>query len=221
MAKSLDTLLAQVNALAPSRDKSSDGGIGNAEHASRSSDHNPWVQEAGVGIVTARDFTNDPAGGMSSQALADALVASKDERIKCIISNRKICSGTKQDKPAWVWRPYTGSNPHNHHCHISVKSDKVHYDDVSSWTFTLGEQAASAPTALASFQTLRKGDSGLVVLRLQNQLNANGARVALDGLFGPGTELAVKKFQGLQKIVADGIVGRYTWEALRRESNAK
>lgn len=134
VAKSLDQLLAQINALSPNRDKSSDGGIGDLRHQNeKSSDHNPWVQDNGVGVVTARDFTNDPAHGVDSENLANALLASKDERIKYVISNKKIASGTGQGHPAWVWRPYTGSNAHNHHVHLSVKSDPAHYDSTAPW----------------------------------------------------------------------------------------
>ena len=138
VAKSLNILLKQVNDLSPNRDRSSDGSIGDEHHATRNSDHNPWVLDGdGLGIVTARDFTNDPAHGMPSQALAEALVASHDPRIKYVISNRQIASGADQDHAAWVWRPYTGSNPHDHHCHISVKSDKSHYDSEAPWRFEL------------------------------------------------------------------------------------
>lgn len=216
IARSLETLLAQVNALAPTRDKSSDGGIGNAEHASRSSDHNPWVTDGGVGVVTARDFTNDPAHSMSSQMLAEALVASKDDRIKYVISNKKICSGTGQDKLAWQWRPYMGANPHNHHCHISVKSDKKHYDDTSPWK--LEAQAVSLETPAVEFPPLRKGTAGPVVRRLQELLNTSGGPIPLDGSFGSKTELAVRDFQAKHQLVADGVVGRYTWDALKEKS---
>ena len=213
MAKSLETLLAQINALAPGRDKSSDGGIGNAEHSARTSDHNPDVD----GVVKARDFTNDPAHGMSSQALAEALVASRDPRIKYIISNRKICSGTQQGQPAWKWRDYTGVNPHNHHCHVSVKRDAAHYDSVVPWMFELGAPATVPVTTIEVAPVLHRGSTGPSVVRLQELLNVNNEHVVPDGSFGPATELAVKRFQVSRHIVSDGVVGRYTWDALKEK----
>ncbi len=69
-AKSLDVLLDEINRAAPKRSKASDGSIGDAAHATRSSDHNPWVRWLGTGIVTARDFTHDPAGGLDCNKLA-------------------------------------------------------------------------------------------------------------------------------------------------------
>mgnify|MGYP001562524195 CR=1 FL=1 len=63
VAKSLDVLLAQINALSPNRDKSSDGSIGDANHSARTSDHNP----DDAGVVKARDFSNDPAHGIVSE----------------------------------------------------------------------------------------------------------------------------------------------------------
>src|SRR5882672_7355223 len=126
--KSLETLLAQVNTKWPDRSKASDGTKGDDAHASRISDHNPNA----AGVVTAMDITNDPPHGLVSRSLAEALVASKDDRIKYVISNREICSVNSGPSP-WVWRKYTGSNPHEHHMHISVKSDPRHYDDDRKW----------------------------------------------------------------------------------------
>jgi murein L,D-transpeptidase YcbB/YkuD len=216
MAKSLDALLAKVNALSPNRDKSSDGGIGNAEHASRSSDHNPWVTDGAMGVVTARDFTNDPAHGMNSEELAEALRASQDDRIKYIISNRKIASGSGQDKPAWQWRPYTGANPHNHHCHVSVKPEKASYDDTREWVIAMTPSAAAvAAPAVASDPLLREGANGPDVDRLQALLNAKGATLKVDGGFGGKTKDAVAAFQAAAGLVADGVCGKYTWIALK------
>lgn len=207
MANSLDVLLTQINALSPNRSKASDGGIGNAEHSARTSDHNPDDD----GVVKARDFTHDPAHGIDSEKLAEAIRLSRDSRVKYIISNRKICSGSGQDHPAWVWRPYTGANPHNHHCHISVKRDRPHYDSTTPWDLIrLGvtEDHYDAPV-IASRPVLRRGAKGDDVKLLQSLLP-----VTADGDFGPKTEAAVRALQSNHALVADGIVGPYTWDAL-------
>ncbi len=219
MAKSLEVLLAQINALSPNRDKSSDGGIGDKSHQSRSSDHNAWIiDDDGIRVVSARDFTHDPLHGIDSEKLAEALLQSKDDRIKIIISNKKICSGTNQGHPAWQWRPYPvppNKNPHDHHCHVSVKSDAAHYDDTSPWAFALipAPEHVAAPPVKAT-PVLRKGMSGPDVARLQTLLNTHGATLKPDGNFGPATEKAVKKFQGPHDLIADGVVGGYTWKEL-------
>jgi len=136
MAKSLEVLRKQIDAQWPSRNKASDGGIGDAAHATRTSDHNPWITDKpGPNVVSARDFTQ--WNGIV-QGIVDALVASRDKRIKYIIWNgRIICSydywrNGKLIK-AWTWATYNGSNPHTKHFHISVWYHKNLYDDTSPW----------------------------------------------------------------------------------------
>ncbi|MQB02542.1 MAG: hypothetical protein GEU78_20460, partial [Actinobacteria bacterium] len=73
VARSLLTLRDQVDAAAPNRSKRSDGTIGDAAHASRSSDHNPWVKDGATGVVTAIDLTHDPAGGANMHTISEAL----------------------------------------------------------------------------------------------------------------------------------------------------
>jgi hypothetical protein len=53
--------------------------------------------------------------------------------------------------------------------------------------------------------TLRKGDRGRAVRRLQRKLG-----VPADGVFGPQTHRAVKRFQRRNGLVVDGIVGPIT-----------
>jgi hypothetical protein len=122
VAESLDRLLAQLNAFAPNRSKVSDGSIGDQAHASRTSDHNPRMI-AGANLVTARDWTHDPRNGLNCDRLATALRNSRDARIKYVIWDRRIMSGAAGPQP-WVWRPYTGSNPHTKHLHLSVVADQ-------------------------------------------------------------------------------------------------
>lgn len=131
VARSLIRLRDQINLAAPTRSKASDGTIGDASHATRDSDHNPWVKEGALGIVTAMDITHDPDDGCDAEQIVQALVRSRDPRIKYIIWNRRIVSSSKLP---WVWRSYGGRNPHTKHFHLSVLSDKAHYDAVDAWT---------------------------------------------------------------------------------------
>jgi hypothetical protein len=128
IAKSLETLRHQLNTIAPNRSTKSDGGIGDAAHSARLSDHNPTSS----GQVCARDFTNDPAGGCGGQWLADALVRSRDPRIKYIIWNHRIIDSRAGSRP-WQWVPYSGENAHEHHVHVSVFAGALG-DDTRPWS---------------------------------------------------------------------------------------
>lgn len=211
LAHSLEKLRTQLNARWPDRSKDSDGSIGDASHASRSSDHNPWISDApGAHVVSAIDITHDPAHGFDSYAFADMLLHNKDPRIKYAISNRRIGSGSDGPQP-WTWRHYSGTSPHDHHVHISVKSDKVHYDSVADWILDSVTHPMPVPDHLfiPPLATLRKGSTGEGVKRLQAALH-----VFIDGQFGPATEKALKVFQTGNHLVVDGVCGPATWKAL-------
>ncbi|MHC2533366.1 hypothetical protein ACVJMY_002935 [Bradyrhizobium diazoefficiens] len=132
LARALEQLRAQVNQKWPQRSKESDGSIGDEHHSARLSDHNP----DGAGVVHAIDITHDPKGGFDSYAFADMLLKRQDHRLKYVISNRRIGSGPAGPAPG-VWRPYTGINPHDHHCHVSVMSGQL-ADDMSAWSIDGG-----------------------------------------------------------------------------------
>lgn len=134
MAPALEQLRAQINEKWPRRSKVSDGGVGDLRHQHHHSDHNPEDLTPSVKndpeIVLARDFTNDPLNGPSARKLAEALILSGDKRIAYVISNRQICSGPSGKQPG-VWRKYTGTNPHEHHMHLSITAKG--YKDVTPW----------------------------------------------------------------------------------------
>jgi peptidoglycan hydrolase-like protein with peptidoglycan-binding domain len=60
----------------------------------------------------------------------------------------------------------------------------------------------------------RNGDEGHPILTLQELLRAHGHQIAVDGVFGPLTEAAVRAVQTSRGITVDGIVGPVTWRAL-------
>jgi peptidoglycan hydrolase-like protein with peptidoglycan-binding domain len=81
---------------------------------------------------------------------------------------------------------------------------------------------AGAQTWRALLVTVEVGDTGYAVRAVQDQMDYRstkyGYSVAVDGIFGPVTRLAVLAFQAAGKITADGIVGLVTWQALVNES---
>lgn len=160
LAESLKRLREQINEAYPSRDKSSDGSIGDENHASRKSDHNPWVKDKnGIGVVTAIDIDRDFNDGHDARELVAALQASKDKRIKYIIFERKIT----QKGDITQWKPYTGANAHNHHVHISVSANPALYDDASDWNIVANTSSpqlgANVSDADALTHTVVSGDS--------------------------------------------------------------
>jgi peptidoglycan hydrolase-like protein with peptidoglycan-binding domain len=75
-------------------------------------------------------------------------------------------------------------------------------------TATLQRQPGATPT-------LGPGSRGPAVVALQQQLNAAGAAVGTDGVFGARTRAAVVAFQQGAGLTADGVVGPKTWQSLR------
>lgn len=66
-----------------------------------------------------------------------------------------------------------------------------------------------------SFPMLKKGDRNDYVRHWQMFLNLNGYACGnADGIFGPKTEAAVKKWQKNHNLVTDGIIGPKTWASL-------
>lgn len=210
VAKALLALREQVDHLVPNRARGSDGTIGDESHQSRNSDHNPWVKDAaGVGVVTGMDITNDPAHGLSSEALAQALVASRDPRIKYVISNRKICASYPVGaSPSWTWRPYSGANAHDHHCHISVLPEAASYDNEAAWALKL--EIVPDLTQPKAPGVLREGMSGQEVRELTDRL----LRMLTPASFDDVTKALVQVFQRRNGLVVDGIVGPATRKAL-------
>lgn len=216
---SLLQLLKQINEAAPKRSKVSDGWIGDAKHAARHSDHNPEPD----GTVDARDFTNDPTGGMDSQKLCDALVASRDPRISYIICNGKIIAGRKGPSP-WKARKYTGANGHYHHIHVSVLDEGQ--DDKTPWKIDAAFKKPSSPKPkpgadLSTKQVnsvMHMGSRGEFVKTLQKNLNHLGyGPLEEDGSFGAETEVAVKAFQKAMGLRVDGWAGPTTLEVVGKE----
>jgi hypothetical protein len=122
LSKAAKQLREQFDDSYPSRDRTSDGWIGDTRHAARPSDHNPDAN----GWVRAIDVDRDVSGRSKPDLMPDIAdqirllcKSKKERRIAYIIFDGRIASSKK----AWAWRTYEGSNKHNHHCHISFEKE--------------------------------------------------------------------------------------------------
>ncbi len=73
---------------------------------------------------------------------------------------------------------------------------------------------AETEAAVHSWPILQLGSVGPEVFALQYLLRHHGQEIPADGLFGPGTEQAVRTFQSQRDLGVDGLVGGQTWPAL-------
>lgn len=237
LARSLIQLRKEIDEAFPKRSKASDGALGDAAHASRSSDHNPWVKDpAGIvgGIVTAIDVTDDDASGADMRKLVHWLTTvSRDPRIKYLIHERRIYSSyPTSSSPAWAARPYSGVNAHAHHLHISVNSTPNRFDDGDRWGVVAAwfEQKPTPDPGNAPRWPLpdgwyfgeesgpRESVSGYhghgSKLRLwQEQMRKRGWKITADGRFGPQTRAVVEAFQREKRLNVTGHIWPATWAA--------
>ena len=70
-------------------------------------------------------------------------------------------------------------------------------------------EAASYPSAVRNWPTLRQGANGPAVTYVQKRLHQ-----VRDGWFGPQTRAAVNKYKKKHHLKANGVVGRGVWAAL-------
>jgi hypothetical protein len=82
-------------------------------------------------------------------------------------------------------------------------------------TSPAGKGTSPASSSRTSETLLTYGASSATVKTLQTILNGDGAKLVVDGVFGPKTLAAVKAFQAKHHLVVDGIVGPLTWKALQ------
>ena len=123
LSKAAIQLREQFDDTFPDRDRRSDGWIADARHvAAGTSDHIP-DSKAGM-VVRAIDVDRDVHKSGKPDLMPDIAdqirLAAKagDKRISYVIFNGRIASS----RLGWRFRKYKGSNPHNHHCHISFTS---------------------------------------------------------------------------------------------------
>lgn len=137
----LVALFAEFDRIAPSRDRASDGSIGDASHRKEVSDHNP--DETGsvpihdadkINEVHAIDVDDDlRESDLTMEKCVQFLLgrcrSGAERRLRYIIYNRRIWSASS----GWVQKTYTGASAHTEHAHFSASYDSNLEASTASW----------------------------------------------------------------------------------------
>src|SRR4051812_16060348 len=137
----LKSLFTEFDRIAPSRDKASDGSIGDTAHSQTSSDHNP--DETGtvpihdadkVNEVHAIDVDNNlNESDLSMEKVVQFILSrcrtGRESRLRYIIYNRRIWSASSD----WVQKTYTGPSAHTEHAHFSASYTTSLEASTASW----------------------------------------------------------------------------------------
>jgi hypothetical protein len=119
-----------------------------------------------------------------------ALAKSRDKRIAYIIFQRQIISSTV--KP-WVWRPYSGSDPHTGHWHISTLDEQE--NSTTEWKLYVPYNVPTIEIS-GTVPLLKQGmaDQPGAVAHIHRMQHLLG--VTADGDFGANTEKALRTYLG-------------------------
>jgi hypothetical protein len=79
-----------------------------------------------------------------------------------------------------------------------------------------GRRRVAAALAEASPPLLKRGATGSAVRILQRRLHAHGAKVAIDGVFGPRTAASLRAFQKRNGLPVTATTNARTWRALNK-----
>lgn len=142
LVPALVSLRNEFDQLAPGRDKTTDGWIGDRAHRQRSSDHNgdesgatPYEDSDNVDEVHALDVdgTGPWPDRLPFGLLVDEIVKRHrlglDDRLQNVIHNGRIASRSW----GWTWRAYGGSNAHTGFAHFGCRYTSAHANNTKSW----------------------------------------------------------------------------------------
>ena len=127
----------------------------------------------------------------------------------------QYCDGRRVSCPGWLSQWGSEELAQQGYSALNILRYYYGYDI----TLDTAERVEGVPASYPE-TPLRYGDSGPNVTIIQRQLKRIRQDypaipdLAVDGIFGRGTEAAVRKFQSVFNLTSDGIVGKRTWYRL-------
>ena len=194
LTRGLTRVRSELDTVFPSRDRTSDGSVGDQAHASGVSGHNPdrtgraeYRDGDALDEVRAIDVDRDLAPGSATdwmelvvQHLVKKARSGQYVPFRYIIYKGRIWSRTD----GWKTRTYTGANRHDKHAHLSGDYTQA----ADNWAGSLGLASLRGGTGLEDSMFVKFGDTGEAVKHLQYRLHYLGyPHGAADGVYGQKT----------------------------------
>lgn len=204
----LRALFMEFDRIAPSRDKASDGSIGDAAHEAEISDHNP--DETGAVPIRDADHVNEVhaidvdnnlrESDLTMEKVVQFLLgrcrSGAEKRLRYIIYNRRIWSASSD----WVQKTYTGASPHTEHAHFSASYTSGLEASTASWHLEDIPVALTAADKAWITSTIAAQTKAAVeaMVKATNSVNEKGQR--------PLPESPVGHAANVQRMPADPFV---------------
>lgn len=121
------------------------------------------------------------------------------------------CIRMYNDEVKWLYDRVKVNTP------VVITTSKKSFDDIAKANgliSTKSSKQASQPSKQQAISTVKKGSRGNDVKVVQQKLKKLGYSIAADGIFGPKTDSAVRKFQKSKGLKVNGIVDLATQKAL-------
>lgn len=120
--------------------------IGDAAHQAEASDHNPDARGIwhALDIMTETDTAN---AGAAAVILAWLLADVTD--LQYVIHDRVIYG--RDEKHGWAGAPYTGSDPHTNHIHVSGKHGSTGKNTATGTGYDTAAEAYTPPVSLTDY----------------------------------------------------------------------
>lgn len=194
----LGQLRAELNRVAPNRDRASDGTIGDVAHQLSVSDHNddeigrvPIRDADSKHEVHAYDADHDlRTPGLTMEDVVQHILrrcrSGAEVRLRYIIYNRRIWEASNE----WRERKYTGASPHTEHAHFSSSYDTAREANTSPWLVGLIDNAGGGNDVL-----VREGEGPSEDVKfwqyILQELGYGTQLGEVDGEYGPKMSAAV------------------------------
>lgn len=205
--------LGSLNSLVFEAFQALDGVMRTFDYVPRANSPNAWE----TGAYNCRKITNGTGFSLHAYGIAADINARTNPYGKALITDMPLAMvaairgiKTKQGLQVFRWGGDYRSVKDAMHYEVVVSPDELSHG--IEWNSVVAEPPD--PNDPRTYHTVRRGDKGPSVSKLNELLAEAGFADVNTLVFGSKTLAAVRAYQASRKLIVDGIVGLQTWTSL-------